>query len=294
MSDKTESTATLVGTLDSGLPYKLQVPVTALEKLVLGERWRGSVVLLPGEQNGSSRRQRAIQEQQREKGRYNNVVRATVDERKVIRAWNRSRYIRSQASKEDRESRNHPLTFRKIASSLPLVRKALRTVGLAPIIRNMETYFDFCSTGGHIWDGQNHGYKTVTGFLEKLIALHKEGKQPWWDTRDTPRRVINDDNARLTNRIANSFAQTFMNEEEFPLEEGSKEHHHFMKTSQRMVGFIKRKGRQGVELTQTEMIRALLEFVEDLFDNDPVYPAHLSSSSIWSALPQFLEEKGLL
>jgi len=295
MSEKAaENTVSLLGQLDSGLPYKIEIPVIALEKLVCGERWRGVINLHPSAKSSASRRQKAIESQIQEKGQFNNVIRATVDERTIIRAWNRSPYIKSQLEKEQRESRNHPLPFKEIAKALPLVRKAIREVGVAPVIRNMETYFDFCLTGGHIWEGQNHGYKTLTGFLEKLIVIHKEKKQPWWDIRDTPSRIINDDNARLTNRIANSFAQTFMQEDKFPLVPGSKEHHHFMKTAVEIQSFIKRKSGQGIELTQTQMIRALLEFVQELFDNAPVYPAHLPSSSIWYALPQFLDEKGLI
>ena len=180
---------------------------------------------------------------------------------------------------------------------LPVVRKALREVGFIRIIRSMETYFDFCAVGNHMWEGKSHGFKSLNGFLEKIITLHRSKERPWWDTRDTPTRVINDEHVRLTHRIAHSFAQTFMDEERFPLEEGSKEHAHFQKTAERMVRYISRAKRRGIELTQTDMIKNLLECVQDLFDGegDVVYPAHLSSSATWSgALPQFLKEKGVI
>lgn len=294
MSAQSEDTSAIRAIDDSGRQYVVTLPAEAALKLSSGDRWRGRVSIAPSS-NGSGR-QGAITEQISNKSRYRNVVRATVDERKVIRAWNRSQYIRNQERSTDRESRNYPLPFRKITQTLPLVRKVLRGIGVVETIRNMETYFDFCSTGGHIWEGRNHGYKTLTGFLEKLLVYHKGKERPWWDVRDTPSRVIHDENARLTNRIANSFAQTFMDEEKFPLEEGSKQHHHFMQAATQMVRYIARKKRQGIELSQTAMIQHLLEFVQEMFENegDPVYPAHLSSEAVWSVLPEFLSEKGVI
>ena len=243
-------------------------------------------------------RMTAIEKEMGQKGHHNNVLRATVPERQVVRSWNRSKYIRAIEAmpKDERDPRNNPVPFKDIRYVLPTVRKALRAMGVTEILRHMETYFDFCSTGEHIWEGQSHGFKSLQGFLDKLLVLHKSKERPWWDTRTTATRVVNDDNARLTIRIANSFAQTYMSEQKFPLEPGSKDHANFVKTADRMVNFINRKRRQGVELTQTDMIKHLLEFVETYFANhgDPVYSAHLSSEAVWSALPAFLSEKGII
>jgi len=278
------------------LQYSIQVPSSVIEKLKVSKHWRGSVIISSAATKKSNNRQNAIRGQVGEKFKFKHVIRATVDERHVVRAWNRSRYIQAQEKRSDREARNYPLPFRKIAAALPLVRKTLREVSLVKIIRNMETYFDFCTAGGHIWEGQSHGFKTLTGFLEKIRTVHKKGERPWWDIRETPTRVVDDEHVRLTNRIANSFAQTFMEEGKFPLIQGSKEHVQFAKAASQMVHYISRKKRQGIELTQTDMIKYLLEFVDELFAqyDDPVYPAHLSSSAVWSALPQFLSEKGII
>ena len=288
----------LKGTLTSGCSFTIQLPSEAIEELTSGKRWRGRVCATPAKMTG---RASAIQQQIKTKRSHAAIVRATVPERKIIRAWNRSKYIQAQSrlydKGEQRDSRNYQVPFKDIVKMLPVVRKALREVGFARIIRSMETYFDFCTVGDHIWEGKSHGFKFLNGFLEKIIALHKNKERPWWDTRETPTRDVKDENPRLTHRIAHSFAQTFMDEEKFPLEEGSKEHAHFQKTAQRMVTYINRAKRRGIELTQTQMIKYLLECVDVLFDGDGdvVYPAHLSSSATWdAALPQYLKEKGVI
>lgn len=279
--------------------YVIQVPKEALNKLLLGHHWRGEVnISLPAKLavRKAGNRTSAIAKQTSEKRKFKNIVRATVPERQVIRAWNRSSYIQAQEGSANREIRNHPLPFKKIKESLPIVRRAIKTVGTPQIVRATEAYFDFCTRGEHIWEGSNHGYKTVTGFLEKLIAVTKSKETPWWDSKETAVRVVTDPNSKLTKRVANSFAQTFMDEDSYPLEAGTKEHRSFAKTSSQIVNYIARKRRQGILLTEKEMITNLFEFVIDLFNksDEVIYPSHLASSAIWSAFPQYLQEKGII
>jgi len=288
----------------AGVKCMLTLPSDAVRYITSsGGTWRGHVALqpvvdVPTPAPVVTTRMAAIQKELGQKGRHNNVLRATVPERQVVRAWNRSKYIKALElkSKDQREPRNNPVSFKEIPQVLVIVRLALRTMGVTEILRHMETYFDFCSTGEHIWEGKSHGFKSLQGFLEKLLLLNKTKEKPWWDTRATAIRAVNDVNARLTIRIANSFAQTYMNEQKYPLVEGSKDHANFAKAAERMVSFITRKKRQGIVLAQGDVIKYLLEFVETFFANhgDPVYSAHLSSESVWSALPAFLSEKGVI
>ena len=164
------------------------------------------------------------------------------------------------------------------------------------MIRSMETYFAFCSAGGHIWEGTSHGFKSLNGFLEKIIAIHKSKEALWWDTRETPLQPTDDEHSRLTYRVANSFAQTFMNEDKFVMEVGDKNYTNFMKTASQIVSYMNRKAKQGIVLQQKDVIRYLLEFVQTLFNEqgDVIYPSHMASSAVWSAFPQFLQEKGVI
>lgn len=134
--------------------FSIQLPDDAIEAIREGERWRGRIVASPKTKNG---RMQAIQKEISQKGQQRNFCRATVNQRRVIRAWNRSRYIQTQERSTDRETRNNLVPNKKIREILPLVSKALREIGLEHIIRYMESYFDLCSTGGHIWDDRNHG-----------------------------------------------------------------------------------------------------------------------------------------
>jgi len=278
-----------------GVDFSIVLPEDAIEAITQKERWRGRVNVTPKVANGKGRIN-AIEAHITNTKKYRNVCRATVNQRNVIKAWNNNEYILALESVADREVRNFPLPFNKIRENLPLVSRAIREVEVANILKYMKSYFAFCATGGHIWDGRNHGFKTLTGFLEKLIRLKKEKTEPWWTQMEAPATQVHDLNTKLTNRVANSFAQTFMEEKKFPLEVGSKEHGHFIKTAAQIVSYINRKKRQGVELTETQMITYLLEFVMDLFNEqgDVVYPAHLSSSAVWASFPQYLSEKGLL
>lgn len=286
-----------------GLHCCLGIPLSANAVLARGDVWKGEVIITPPSPLfrppiKKSTRMSAIVNETAQKGQHRNVLRATVPERQVIRGWNRSKYMRALdgMSKEERDPRNNPVVFKEISIILPLVKKCLRDMGVTEILRHMETYFDFCSMGEHIWEGKSHGFKSLSGFLEKLLVLHKTKEKPWWDTRATSSRAVVDDNAKLTIRIANSFAQTYMKEQKFPLESGSKDHANFVHAAQKIVSFINRKKRQGVELTQADMIKYLLEFIDVTFSNygDPVYSTHLASDAVWSSLPAFLSEKGVI
>jgi hypothetical protein len=294
MSEPKEVIAEISELRPDGVQCYIKLPESAIQILKSGKAVLESVTFLPIKE--SVFRKETISKQTKSRGKYVEILRATVDERKVIRAWNRSKYIKQQESAQERDPRNYPVAFRRIPDVLPLVKKALKTVGFVETVRNIETYFSFCSTGQHIWEGQSHGYKSLKGFLEKLLLLNKTGEKGWWDVRDLPIQLVDDEHTRLTIRVANSFSQTFMGEEKFVMEVGDKNYISFMKAAQHIIRYINRKKRQGIELSQTEVIKNLLEFLESLFDKESerVFPGHLCSESVWASFPSFLIEKGVV
>lgn len=274
----------------------VRLPPEAVSAVLDSRSWRGSVSV---DRFRTTTRAFAIREQLVAKTRYRDASRATIEERKVIRAWNRSKYIANLEKASYRESRNLKLPFNKINENLPLIKQALREVSLVEIERSMEAYFEFCSKGEHIYDGRSHGFKTLTGFLLKLIELHKSKQRGWWDIRESATQITNaqDPNARLTKRIADSFARTFLEQDHFDLENNAKAHSHFQKTAHEIVKYIARqKRRRGIELTQKTMIENLLFCVSDLFDDgSAVHPGHLSCAAMWTdILPQYLKAQNLV
>lgn len=214
-------------------------------------------------------------------------VRASIAQRQVIRAWNRHPYIVEQAKYHVRESRNYPLPFNRIVAILPLVDKSLLKVGEQTLISQINGYLNACGRQKHIWGGHNHGYRCLDGLLNKLLELHKSGERGWWDD------VHIDSHPALTQRIANSYAKTFLNQAVYPLSEDQKNAEHFVKAGDFVIAFVA----ESPQITETTAIRYLLSCICEQYEQKgmTVYPAMLSSESTWfSALPQYLKAKGVV
>jgi len=262
--------------------------------MIEGERWRGRVALQLSRPASVTSRQSAIQTQigHDQKYKHKNALRATVDERLVIQSWNLNPYIVAQ-QRNRKDPRNHPVLVRQLAGVLPLVRKSLRKFGLEKVDEQITKYFDFCTSGQHINEGRSYGFKSLSGFLEKLTTVTAVGGRGWWDEGEASTGVEDDP---LAKRIALSFEKTFCENSGLLAQLDEKGWQHFSRAAVKIRRFIDRQKRRSVSLSESDMIQNLLECVDETFamKGEPVYPGHLSSDSVWTLLLQLMSEKGLV
>ena len=154
-------------------------------------------------------------------------------------------------------------------------------------------YFEYCGSGRHIQDGRSYGFKSLGGFLEKLLTVTKEKSVAWWDEGEAESGVQDDP---LTKRIAESFEMTFAENSGLVAQLDEKGWQHFSRSAVKIRRFIDRQKRRGVAFTEGEMIAHLLECIDETFamKGESVYPAHVSSDAVWALLSQLLSEKGIV
>ena len=249
-----------------------------------------------------SPRKSAIAEEARKMSRERFFRRASIDERLVVRAWNRDPYIQGNHNSDTREARNNAVPFGELKNVMPTVAKALKSIGKDEILRSMKIYFEFCGKGGHIWHKVNHGFRHVEGFLKKLIALHKDRQRGWWDIQDDPGRILK--SALMSNplarRVAHSFAYNFLNMDMFIFDSETrpKDIENFIDCAARIKSFVKWCKRRGDgDVTDRDVLQGLLECLDELFvqREEKVYTSYLSSPAIWkTALVQHLRDNGVL
>lgn len=207
------------------------------------------------------------------------------DEKRLRDAWNTSTFISSTAQEE---SRNNPVTPKQFSNNLPLIRRALKDVGLDEITRLMGAYFDCCLRGNHVWEGNNHGYAHLIGFLARVLKYHKTKAKPYW--LDDAKPFI-DDRLELTLKIADAFALEFLGRPEYGLENPSADYPKFAKASEWVEGILK------IDAWPVDEEGLIGDVVSCLRENygggtRAVMPGILKGKGFWSnTFPQFLRAK---
>jgi len=211
------------------------------------------------------------------------------DEAKLVKAWNDDPYIRGQAKVE---SRNDPIRDDEVMAHLRIVRKALDVIGLDKLLTTMASYMAACSDGRHVWKGahdvrsSNHGYKTLTGFLQKLLELKRKGKgKPWWMKGE---KVVVDEHPELTLLVADVFARKLLSREKFGLKPEDRAYQQF-KAAADIVAVVAERNPWGLDAARVagEAIECLGGYIDGV-----ISPGHMAGEHLWKvALPQFLRTR---
>jgi len=195
-------------------------------------------------------------------------------ERLILDAWNDSEFIRDYAAGE---SRNNPVPPREVPKMLPLLRKAVKTIGAEKLLDLMGRYFDCCLRREHVWDDRNHGYSHLGGFLRAILAYQKDGKASYWMERKET-APIKDNNGPTTILLANAYAKRWLGRKEFGLVNPSADYGRFAAGAARVAEF----GRKNPKWAEDKIIGTLLDAVAGgwgLGGSPP--PGSLASDRTW-------------
>jgi len=210
----------------------------------------------------------------------------------ILDSWNNSDFVRRVGSGSVQDSRNKPVPKEDLPQVIPLIRKAISMLGVEKIKERMVAYFQCCTEGRHIWEGTNHGFKHLGGFLTKVMNCEKASQIPWWELRENENK-IEDRNPELTQIIADVFAQKFLKTASFNLDSSSSDRAKFVKAAEYLASVV-----ESVSLPfddpVTSMLNYLMNCVESIYSDrgEVVFPGALSSGSLWRIyLPQYMSEQ---
>lgn len=274
--------------------YNLRLPRKVVTDLIQSGHYRGILTVDVEKQESLETPPLDVQ---RERIVVRNYTRLIVEERLVLREWNRSDCVK--AARAAKESRNYAIQPNEIIAAIPTIREALKHIDFEIIIQDMRKYFKSCERGDHIWEGVNHGFKNLLGFLKKIIESHKKQTRVWWDNAENLEFVMatRGQENRLATRIANSFAKTFLRQERYDFSVDSSAMRSFVVAADNLLRLIEKYKEKNVELTQRQVIEGLLECIDDYYveNGGKVTAKHLISPTLWaSILPQHLHEKGVI
>ncbi|KKN89654.1 hypothetical protein LCGC14_0235000 [marine sediment metagenome] len=190
----------------------------------------------------------------------------------LVNAWNEHPYIRYEAVQE---SRNNPITIDEVDTHGGVFKKAIKEVGVSKLLERMGSYFEACRQDRHIWEGRNHGYSHLGGFLRKVTDCHAKRVGLWW-TKDGKKKLPDKDPG-LTLAIANAYAKKFLGRKAFGLKNPGQDYESFMVAGEWL------KGREDKPLPRGQLITLLLDVVEDAHGGlkGAVPPSWLGSERTW-------------
>jgi hypothetical protein len=219
-------------------------------------------------------------------------------QREVIGRWNDGAALVQEKRGRMRDSRNNQVKENEYGNLVPLIDKALAKIGKEKIYELMDSYFECCKSRGHIWEGKNHGYSNVGGFLKKLINYEISRQLPWWLNECVTKGeggsvdMEVDDYPEITKELADTFASKFLGRSSYGLKKGTKEYAKFVKGA-RLIGRIAALNKMPSADPVKSLIRCLLNCIEE-FNDGKVFPGHLVSKNVWSIqMPQGLRDLGI-
>jgi len=202
---------------------------------------------------------------------------------KLIQKWNDSKYIQN---KPNGESKNNVFTISELPEYKTLFKRAIKEIGLPKLSKAIDTYFEACSQGKHVWNGHNHGYKHLGGFIRTVLEAQKKNKKLWWVGKKYWK--IEDNHPNLTLYIANAYAKKFLGRKEYGLENPSTVYPKFKK-----AGDCVREKYQKLPVKRDEVVLMLLDCVEQTCEktNTQISAGWLCSDNMWKDyFPQYLKK----
>lgn len=213
------------------------------------------------------------------------------NEQEIVDKWNNNEFIKSVGSGMISDARNKPVYSKDMDDVRPALRQALKCIGKDSIFGHMEKYFDCCVNHRHVWDGANHGFKNLGGFLRKLVRCEKAQQLPWWEQKEFPDQLVlvDDPYPEITKSVAECFGLEFTGSSVYAYDDKPKEHKSFATIAKivERLDALKLLPVMGVDL-----LHCLMECTrETCGTSSAIFPGHLVSKTvITTAFPQYLYE----
>jgi len=247
----------------------------------------GFVLDLEISEEGEVKPEKSITRKRWERTRKKNIREASTfiqppDEQNIIDYWNNSE-LRKKSSADTRK--NLFVDREDYPTILPNLKKAIRDIGPDRIKKYMDSYFECCDHDGHIWDGINHGFKNLGGFLWKLLECNRTGKTPWWEYDMT----VQDEHPDLTEYVISEYSLKFLKTDGISTSRADKIN--FVRAKNIILRVV--EGNFISEDPFESFVRFLLKCIEKRYSNAgvPVLPVHLTNATIWRYdMPQYLDE----
>ena len=204
----------------------------------------------------------------------------------AVDAWNEHPFICYEAIGE---SRNNLTRAEDAKAAIKSITKCLEEFGQEGLKLEVETYFEACRQGKHIWDGSNHGYSHLGGFCGKLLKVTGGRGVAWW--KHDREFVTVDPNEAITLYLADRYAQAFLRQDAYHLEKGDTSYQKFMEASRR-ISIAEDTSEDTSEVTREveQLIDLLIDCLVEHYKDRPCPAGALGSISTWrEILPQYLD-----
>ena len=254
------------------MDLNIQLTEEAKKAILAGKAWSGRCVVKLEPSIIKAEIGKTLQRKQRQKFFGNPDVKEIIDH------WNNHPYLKKGVD----ENRNKPVTDVKTSSLYNTISLELKKNRKKLLKNYIDTYFESCERGRHIWNGKNVGYKSLDGFIRHLHTHPQDKCRSWWN-KDGQIEVRDDDIER-TKKIANKYAKIFLGRNNFGLTNSSNSYSKFMTCGKKLD-----KTAAGFGISLDTALEYLIKCMQQQYDTD-VLPGHLSSELTWKVLfPKYLK-----
>ena len=270
---------------------QLILPPAALRAIGLGGKWSGKVdAEITGPMADRMAQIAMMQENQRIKQKYI----PPPDIKALVDTWNNH----ALPPPYEGHTRNRQFSIHSLSVSRHDFDEVTDLIPRAELERLVAVYFTTCSTGANVWDGKDHNYKTLSGWVKALLKARKDDSLCWWEpqplaragARPGARAYVRTEDAHpdTTKMVAEAFAQVVLGQDTY-----GKEDDNWSKFKD-VAGRIERIIEAGVGVSRSVLAKAIVRCAQkqaEQFENGTVYPGNLLAKNLWKVvLPQYIAD----
>ena len=270
---------------------QLILPPSALRAIGIGGKWSGKIdAEITGPMADRMTQIAMRKEDQRIKQKYV----PPPDIKALVDTWNNH----AAPPPYEGHDRNRQFSIRRLYASRSDFDEVTSLMSRAELERLVAGYFTTCSTGANIWDGKNHSYKTLSGWVKALLKSRKEDGVCWWEQQSLARAGVRpgtrayvraeDPHPDTTKMVAEAFAQVVLEQDTYGEEDDN------WSKFKDVAGRMERIIDAGVGVSRSVLAKAIVKCAQkqaDQFENGTVYPGNLLTKNLWKvALPQYIAD----
>ena len=270
---------------------QLILPPAALRAIGIGGKWSGKIdAEITGPQADRMQQISMRQENQRIKQKY--VLPRAI--RSLIESWNSN----TSPPPHEGHDRNRQFSNKAALLNRPALDRITDEIPNEELDKLMACYFKACTLEEHVWEGKDHRYKTLSGFVKAVLKARDDDSVCWWEDAPLARTSgragtpaymrARDPYAETTKMVADIYAQVVLGKDTY----GNPDDHwaKFAGVSKRIERIIE----AGVGVSSAVLAKAVVRSAQqqaEQFNNRTVFPGNLLTDNLWKlVLPQYLED----
>ena len=210
------------------------------------------------------------------------------EDRETVDFWNK-------LCKELSYTRGKKCNFKDYPSIKDRTNLILRFKNTKYIVTQMESYFDCCKARLHINNNGDYSYTTLLAFLKRIYNDLCKDEPHWWNKVQN-KVLVDDTHPKLTQKLANKYAQIFLAKWVYRMDNPSEDYKIFKEAGDKFKIAFKELHNKNALLKQMPdnveiLINLVFETLWTFYGEQDAKHTQLANSFFWKKYKDYASEE---